>query len=176
MEDLVSIRSAPSISLGLRDRLENRDFRTAFFLAEAGAQIAAQLISLRKLRSVSQTKLAEEIDTKQSGISRVERADYGNWNFNTLRKIAAALDGRLRITIEPAESVLQEYSDPPEERLRLDSAALAETSKLVRQHLTPSIAETARSGNIQDGSSFVRGLQGNISNKVSSDRRSAISA
>lgn len=175
MEDLGSIRSAPSISLGVRERLEDREFRTAFFLAEAGAQIAAQLIFLRKLRRVSQAKLAEEIDTKQSGISRVESADYGNWNFNTLRKIAAALDGRLRITIEPAEKVLAEYEDVPEVAPSLGSAALAGESRLTRQDLDLSII-SANLGKNKDGIGYRRREQGRIVDQDATTGNSAVSA
>ena len=41
----------------------------------------------------------------------MERADYRNWSFNTLRRLAEAMDARIRVLIEPAEDVLHEY-DP----------------------------------------------------------------
>lgn len=49
------------------------------------------------------------IGTRQPAISRVEKADYQNWSFNTLRKIADAQDARIRVSIEPAEDILKEY-------------------------------------------------------------------
>jgi hypothetical protein len=49
------------------------------------------------------------IGTQQPAISRVEKADYQNWSFNTLRKIVDAEDARVRVSIQPAEDVLKEY-------------------------------------------------------------------
>lgn len=104
----------PSIDLNIPEKLRDAEYRRQFFLAETSANIAKQLIGLRKLRDLSQATLAEKIGTKQSGISRVESADYSNWSFNTLRKIAEILDARLRIVIEPAEDVLHEYEEYPQ--------------------------------------------------------------
>lgn len=99
----------PSIDLAIPEKLRDPDYRRDFFLAETSAQIARQLIELRKLRELSQTDLALKIGTRQAGVSRVESADYGNWSFNTLRKIAEVLDARLKVIIEPAEAILHEY-------------------------------------------------------------------
>src|SRR5437660_1671684 len=102
--------SLPSIDLSVSERLKrDLEFRQRFFLAESSAKIAQQLIALRKRRELSQVQLAEKLGTQQPAISRVESADYRNWSFNTLRKLAEALDGRLRIFIEPAEDVFKEY-------------------------------------------------------------------
>jgi transcriptional regulator with XRE-family HTH domain len=100
---------AHHIDLNLAQKLRNREYRQKFFLAESSAHIAEQLIALRKRRGLDQTQLAEMIGTQQPAISRVEKADYQNWSFNTLRKIADAEDARVRVSIEPAEDVLTEY-------------------------------------------------------------------
>jgi transcriptional regulator with XRE-family HTH domain len=106
----------PSINLDLVKKLRrDRTYRQTFFLAETSALIAKQLIELRKRRGLNQTQVAEALQTQQPAISRVERADYRNWSFNTLRRIAEALDARLRIVIEPAEDVLRQYEAPKEE-------------------------------------------------------------
>lgn len=104
----------PSIDLRLPEKLRDPEYRREFFDAETSAQIAHQLIDLRKLRGMSQTVLAAKIGTKQAGISRIESADYGKWSFNTLRKIAEVLDARLRVIIQPSEAVLEEYQEPDE--------------------------------------------------------------
>lgn len=101
---------AQSIDLKLSERLRDKEFRKSFFLAEASARIAAQIIALRKKRDLNQSELAALTGTGQPAISRAERADYNNWSFNTLRSIADALDARIRVTIEPAEEVLWEYA------------------------------------------------------------------
>jgi predicted XRE-type DNA-binding protein len=81
----------PSINLDLVKKLRrDRTYRQAFFLAETSALIAKQLIELRKRRGLNQTQVAEALQTQQPAISRVERADYRNWSFNTLRRIAEA--------------------------------------------------------------------------------------
>jgi transcriptional regulator with XRE-family HTH domain len=99
------------IDLNLAEKLQDRSYRQQFFLAEASALIAEKLIALRKRRGLDQAQLAALIGTKQPAISRVEQADYQNWSFNTLRKIADALDARIRVVIEPAEDILREYAD-----------------------------------------------------------------
>ncbi len=102
-----------TIDLELAEQLKDREFREQFFLAEASADIAAQIISLRKRRGKSQSDVAKAIGTGQPAISRVEQADYQNWSFRILRLIAGALDARLRVIIEPAEDVLSEYDQSP---------------------------------------------------------------
>jgi transcriptional regulator with XRE-family HTH domain len=99
----------PSIDLDIPANLRDREYRQAFFLAESSALIAKQLIALRKRRRLNQTDVAKLLDTGQPAISRVERADYRNWSFNTLRRLAEAMDARLRVYIEPAEDVISEY-------------------------------------------------------------------
>jgi transcriptional regulator with XRE-family HTH domain len=100
----------PSIDQKIPEKLQNRSYRARFFVAETSANIAAQLIALRKRRGLSQKELADLAETGQPAISRVERADYSNWSFNTLRKLAEVMDARIRVLIEPAEDVLGEYS------------------------------------------------------------------
>jgi transcriptional regulator with XRE-family HTH domain len=102
--------SLPSIELGVYEKLRrDPEFRRSFFLAESSSRIARQLIELRERRGLSQDELATRLGTKQPAISRVERADYQSWSFNTLRRLAETLDARIRVMIEPAEDVLHEY-------------------------------------------------------------------
>jgi transcriptional regulator with XRE-family HTH domain len=102
---------AHSIDLNLSENLQDREYRQKFFLAESSAQIAAQLIALRKRRDLNQAQLADLIDTQQPAISRIEKADYQSWSFSVLRKIADALDARIRVYIQPSEDILGEYRD-----------------------------------------------------------------
>jgi transcriptional regulator with XRE-family HTH domain len=100
---------ASPIDLNLPEKLEDREYRRQFFWAETSAGIARDLIKLRKLRGHSQKQLADLTGTKQPAISRIEQADYENWNLRTLRTIADVEDARIRVIIEPAEDVLSEY-------------------------------------------------------------------
>ena len=54
------------------------------------AHTAAQIKTIREQREMSQQDLADKIGTKQSGISRLENANYSTWKVETLRKIARA--------------------------------------------------------------------------------------
>jgi transcriptional regulator with XRE-family HTH domain len=102
---------AYAIDLNLRQKLQDRSYRLKFFWAESSARIAEALIALRKRRGLNQAQVAELTGTKQPAISRVEQADYQNWNIKTLRTIAEALDARVRVLIQPSEDVLKEYDD-----------------------------------------------------------------
>lgn len=104
--------SLPSIELKLPEKLRDKEYRQKFFIAEASAEIARQLVKLRKRRHLSQRELAGQVGMQQPRISQVERADYMNWSFNTLRRLAEAMDARIRVTIEPAEDILVEYDEP----------------------------------------------------------------
>jgi transcriptional regulator with XRE-family HTH domain len=106
--------SLPSIDLKISEKLKDRGYRQNFFLAESSALIAQQLIALRRRRDLNQTEVAALIDTQQPAISRIERADYHNWSLNILRRLADALDARLRVIIQPSEDVISEYEEHPE--------------------------------------------------------------
>jgi transcriptional regulator with XRE-family HTH domain len=105
----------PSIDLDLLRKLRDPEYRERFFLAEASAEIARQLIKLRKRRGFSQAELADRAGTQQPAVSRAEQADYNNWSFNTLRKLSNAMGGRLRVVIDAWEDVLPEYLPEDEE-------------------------------------------------------------
>ncbi len=102
---------AHSIDLCLPEKLRDREYRQKFFLAECSAEMAAQLIALRKRRDLKQGEVANLIGTQQPAISRYEQADYQSRSFSVLQKIADALDARIRVLIEPSEDVLSEYDE-----------------------------------------------------------------
>jgi transcriptional regulator with XRE-family HTH domain len=102
-------RSLPSIDLELPLKLQDPEYRERFFLAEASAEIARQLIALRKRRGLSQTELAALANTHQPAVSRAEQADYHNWSTSALRKLTNAMGGRMRVIIEAWEDVITEY-------------------------------------------------------------------
>jgi transcriptional regulator with XRE-family HTH domain len=112
---------AHHIDLNLAQELRDPEFRKEYFLAETSARIAEQLIALRKRRGLDQAEVANLVGTQQPAISRIERADYQSWSFNTLRKIAGALDARIRVEIEASEDVLGEY-DQAESQLTEECA------------------------------------------------------
>ncbi|MBZ0257728.1 helix-turn-helix domain-containing protein [bacterium] len=67
----------------------------------ANADIAQSIYDLRQEAGLTQKELAELIGTKQSVIARLEDADYEGHSLSMLRRIAAALNRKVRIEFEP---------------------------------------------------------------------------
>jgi len=80
----------------LRDPELAREYREALERASLGLRIAR----LRTDRGLSQAQLAERVKTTQSVISRYESADYVNYNLQTLRRLAVALDTELLVDFQ----------------------------------------------------------------------------
>jgi transcriptional regulator with XRE-family HTH domain len=97
------------IKTNLSQKLKDRAYRQRFFRGRAQDEIAYQLRALRKERKLAQKELEKLSGMKQSAISRIEQASYCSWNFQTLLKIADALDLRVRVIFERAEDVIREY-------------------------------------------------------------------
>lgn len=98
------------IELGIAEKLKKDEgYRRAFFRASATDSIALQIRQLRKLRVLKQAELAEAADMKQSAVSRIEQAEYSSWTFNTLWRVAEALNARLIVRFQPIESAIKEY-------------------------------------------------------------------
>jgi ribosome-binding protein aMBF1 (putative translation factor) len=73
-------------------------FRAAFAEADLEIQLAFQIARARARAGLSQGELAKAIGTTQSVVSRIERGGQ-NLTLGTLRKIAVALHGVLRVEI-----------------------------------------------------------------------------
>src|ERR1700674_4323559 len=97
------------IKSNLATKLKDREYRHRFFRGRAQDEIAYQLRRARKERKLKQSELEKLSGMKQSAISRIEQASYSKWNFNTLLRIAKALDLRVRVQIDFAEDVIREY-------------------------------------------------------------------
>jgi transcriptional regulator with XRE-family HTH domain len=80
--------------------------------AEYAVDISIQLSRLRKLRELTQNELAELVGVSQSNIARLENSDYEGYSLNTLRKIAQALDARVKVSLMPEEDVEVEMIVP----------------------------------------------------------------
>jgi transcriptional regulator with XRE-family HTH domain len=73
-------------------RLEDKQYRHAYAIAQFKRLVPFQISSLRKLRGWSQQELAEKAGVTQGVISRAEDPDYGNLAANTILKIANGFD------------------------------------------------------------------------------------
>ena len=85
---------------GLKQTLKNEDARYVYADHVVNTLVSAQIKALREDRKLSQQELADLVGTKQSGISRLEKADYSTWKIETLRKLARAFGVRLRISFD----------------------------------------------------------------------------
>jgi transcriptional regulator with XRE-family HTH domain len=92
----------------LRLELLDREYRYAYSEDFLNTYIATQLKVLREQRGLTQGALAEIIGSKQPGIARLENVNYSAWRTETLRKLARALDVRLRITFEPFSTLVED--------------------------------------------------------------------
>jgi transcriptional regulator with XRE-family HTH domain len=94
---------------GLRETFQDETSRYAYVESYLNASIASQIKKLRG--QMSQQELAEKIGTKQSGISRLENANYSAWKVETLRKLARAFGLRLRISFEEFGTLVPEIEN-----------------------------------------------------------------
>lgn len=83
----------------LKELLESDDkFKEEFLQGKLNLESAAAVYEARIEAGLSQRELARKAKIPQSTISRVERGE--NTNIATVAKIAKALNGSLRITIQ----------------------------------------------------------------------------
>jgi len=76
--------------------LKNKKIKRAYDELESEYALIETLIQKRLEKGLTQEELAKKIKTKQPAISRLESGSY-NPSVNFLRKVAHALDSRLRI-------------------------------------------------------------------------------
>jgi transcriptional regulator with XRE-family HTH domain len=109
-----------SVNEPLRDEFISGDeeYRYAYVEDFLNTYIATQIRVLREQRGLKQEELAEAIGTKQSGISRLENVNHSRWKTETLRKVARALNVRLKISFETFGSLLGEDANFSKESLK----------------------------------------------------------
>ena len=73
--------------------------------AETDMDVAEQIYNLRTESGLTQKELAEKIGTTASVISRLENADYEGHSLSMLRRIATALNRKVKISFVPLEDV-----------------------------------------------------------------------
>ena len=69
----------------------------------ANLDVAEQIYLLRTQADLSQRELAEKIGTTSSVVSRLESADYEGHSLSMLRRIATALNTRVKVSFVPVE-------------------------------------------------------------------------
>lgn len=101
--------SLKSINLNLAEKFKNRDYFQEFFYERARDDVANGIRDLREKRDLTQAAFAKVCEMQQSAVSRLEDENYSGWSFNTLRRVAGALDARLIVSFVPREDVIEEY-------------------------------------------------------------------
>lgn len=96
----------------------DREYRESYAEGFLNSWISHQLAAIRRQRGLTQSQLAERVGTKQSGVSRMERDDYGRWNFSTLQKVAFALGCRLKVSLETFGALVKEAAEFSEASFR----------------------------------------------------------
>ena len=88
----------------LAEQLKDPDFAARFQRAGEAWDVALQLAALREQAGLSQAQLAALLNTSQQQISRLESPGYEGHSLSMLRRVAKALNARVRVTLEPADS------------------------------------------------------------------------
>jgi len=81
----------------------NPEMETLLAQAESDMDVAEQIYKLRIEADLTQKELGEKIGTTASVICRLESADYDGHSLSMLRRIAAALNRRVKISFVPIE-------------------------------------------------------------------------
>ncbi len=104
------MKSLSPIKLNLAEKFQNKAYFQRFFRGRSQDEIVAAIQELREMRDkLTQGQLADRCGMKTSAVCRLEKPEYGRWNFQTLWRIAEALDARWRFILEPRESVIEAY-------------------------------------------------------------------
>src|SRR5260370_37502860 len=72
--------------------MRHKEAGDAFVAGRVATAIGLRIFNMRKNQNWSQEDLAREAGMKQARISVLEKADYENFSFSTLRRIAAAFN------------------------------------------------------------------------------------
>ncbi|MEW6713539.1 MAG: helix-turn-helix transcriptional regulator [Nitrospirota bacterium] len=87
----------------LDEQLKDTAFAARFKRAGEAWDVALQIAALRQESGLSQKELAKLLKTSQQQISRLESPGYEGHSLSMLRRVAEALNARVRVTFEPEE-------------------------------------------------------------------------
>jgi DNA-binding transcriptional regulator YiaG len=84
----------------LEQQLRDPGFAGRFEAAGEAWEVSLQLAALREQAGLSQKELARKLKTSQQQVSRLESPGYEGHSLSMLRRVAKALNARVRVTIE----------------------------------------------------------------------------
>ena len=85
----------------VKEQLKDPEFRAEYEALEPEFAIIMAISEARRNMGLTQTQLAAKTGIDQSDISRIENGD-ANPSLNTLKRLAAGMDMRLKIEFLPA--------------------------------------------------------------------------
>ena len=98
----------------LEEQLKDRTLPPASRRAGEAWDVALQIAALREQAGLSQAQLATLLKTSQQQISRLESPGYEGHSLSMLRRVAKALNARVRVVLEPADSAKAlSVAEPP---------------------------------------------------------------
>ncbi len=87
-----------------RQLMKDTGFKEEYDKLETEYKVAAELIRLRLSCGLTQAELAQELNTKQASIARIESGSYLP-SLSMIKRIADALNADLEIKLEPRRKV-----------------------------------------------------------------------
>ncbi len=85
----------------IEDKSRDARFRAEVERMLNEMRVRQDLIALREARGLSQAQVAKLLGVSQPLVARIESGGIKNLELRTLARLAAALDGSLKISIEP---------------------------------------------------------------------------
>lgn len=86
----------------LAEKMEDQEFRAEYEALEPEFAIIQAIIDARKKSGLTQNQLAERTGIAQGDISKLENGS-GNPSLKTLKRLASAMDMRLKLEFLPAD-------------------------------------------------------------------------
>jgi transcriptional regulator with XRE-family HTH domain len=123
----------------LRRELRDPEYSEGYAESFLNAYIATQTKVIREQRELTQAGLALRMGTTQTAISRIENVNYSAWNIKTLKKLARALNVRLKVSFET-------YGTLPDEVLSFGRENLERASR----EKDPKLWSAASAGSIRE--------------------------
>jgi predicted XRE-type DNA-binding protein len=85
----------------IADKSRDSHFRAEVERILNEMRVRQDLIALREARGLSQAQVAKLLGVSQPLVARIESGGIKNLELRTLARLAAVLDGSLKISIEP---------------------------------------------------------------------------
>src|SRR5204863_6034153 len=104
--------SKTNFDLYLEEQLKDPDFAERFEKAGEAWDVALQIAALREKAGLSQKDLARKLKTSQQNISRLESPAYEGHSLTMLRRVARALNARVRVVLEPTPRAKEAKTRP----------------------------------------------------------------